>query len=583
MQNLIIVYVNNMIHHATEILYYIKEKEYQIVYEMSLSFLEEVKGYFDKAVKMQFNESIELLEPTYNELKSKLSNLNVDNGDLETVEKKCMREFIKRLSGIAICLLENYEWKLHNYYNENMDALLESDNENNKKLYRYLNKNEKNVSGRCELNICTTGDLSLSVYTEDYGKVRICSSGNPWQEALMYMGVLKTAGKNKIKNIMLLGFGLGYHVQCLVKEYPDSNITILENDLEQLRIAFTYRDFRELIANKKVNIIYCENPKKYSVWFKKLERIYLDTGDDGTVFGTWKPSIKTIQNHQLRKIIENYQVVFESMERMGDLLDANFEQNNKLKDDYIDDIKSEIYNKNVIIIAGGPSLDDNIHYLKKLTENEKITGIRKKITIIAVGKISRKLLSEGITPDYIIITDAKSATRWQLKGIEKSGIPLIYISTAAANVVAEYKSKRYIVYQEGVEKAERRAQKRDVCLYQSGGSVTTLALDIAIRQGAKRVICVGTDMGYKGSNTHTLGVGRQIVNEKSLRETEAVGGGKIKTGKTLDIYRCWIEKRIENEKNTEFINSSAGAKINGMKEIVLEEIIAQIEKEKEDG
>lgn len=112
--------------------------------------------------------------------------------------------------------------------------------------------------------------------------------------------------------------------------------------------------------------------------------------------------------------------------------------------------------------------------------------------------------------------------------------------------------------------------------------MTTLALDITIRLGAKRVICIGTDMGYKGERTHAAGVGRNIANKNVLRKVEAVGGGQIYTSKTLDIYRRWIERRIENEKYTEFINSSDGARIKGMKEVSFSKIIEKMKGEAED-
>lgn len=254
-----------------------------------------------------------------------------------------------------------------------------------------------------------------------------------------------------------------------------------------------------------------------------------------------------------------------------------------LRDEYIDNIQNQIKTRNVVLVAGGPSLDENISFLKQIANDEQYHKIKDNITIICVGKVSRKLLENKIRPDYIIITDAKPTTKWQLAGIEDSGIPLIYISTAAANVVADYRSKRYIVFQSGMPQAENIAAANKLKLYNSGGSVATLAIDIAIRLRAKRIICIGTDMGYKGENTHAYGVGRKISNKEILKEVDSTGGGKILTGKTLNIYRKWIENRIKDEYNTEFINSSTGARINGMNEISFREIVEQIGDEIKDG
>lgn len=577
----LIAYVNNMIHDVTEVLYYIREEKYQFVCDLSLYFMEKIETYLKKAREIQFKESIDLLMPSYEKLKIILHSYRHDKECLKSIEKIYSREFIKKLSDIEMCLLEEENWNMQEYYNENMDVLFKSDNIYNKKLYNSVMNNKHDISDVYEVGITKTGDITLSVNTNEYGKVKICSSGNPWQEAMLY--TRSVIIQNDIENIFILGFGMGYHVQCLAKKYPKSNIIVLENDLSQIKISLKYRDLRELFLNEKVKLIYCEKPADYVIWLKEIENIYENEDESGFLFKTWKPSIKTILDAQLREIIENYQLVFESMEKMSILLDENFRKNVLLEDEYIDEIIDQIRGQNVIVIAGGPSLDENISFIKQIVNDDRYHKIKDKITIICVGKISRKLLENGINPDYIIITDAKPGTRWQLSGIENSGIPLIYISTAAANVVADYCSKRYIVYQNGMPQAEEMAVANKLNLYSSGGSVTTLAIDIAIRLRAKRVICVGVDMGYNGEYTHAGGVGRKIVNKDILKEVDAVGGGKILTSKTLNIYRKWIENRIIDEHNIEFINCSTGAKINGMKEISLKEIIGQIDKETEDG
>ena len=71
-------------------------------------------------------------------------------------------------------------------------------------------------------------------------------------------------------------------------------------------------------------------------------------------------------------------------------------------------------------------------------------------------------MENKIKPDYIAVTDAKDSTRWQISGIEDCGIPLLYLSTAASNVVSSYTGKRYIAYQNGFEKAEKMAEIKKI-------------------------------------------------------------------------------------------------------------------------
>ena len=107
--------------------------------------------------------------------------------------------------------MEENGCQIQEYYEENMTSLCDSDNIYNKRLYEIINNEKKEISDVYEVGITRTGDITLSVDTDEYGKVKICSSGNPWQEALLYVEFFNT--KDKIENIYVLGFGLGYHVQ----------------------------------------------------------------------------------------------------------------------------------------------------------------------------------------------------------------------------------------------------------------------------------------------------------------------------------------------------------------------------------
>ena len=212
----------------------------------------------------------------------------------------------------------------------------------------------------------------------------------------------------------------------------------------------------------------------------------------------------------------------------------------------------------MLLIAAGPSFDDEIENLKRLLENKEK---RTDICVVCVGKICRKLISQKIIPDYIVMIDANETTRWQISGVEDCGVPLIYLSTTAPNVVSEYKGKRYVAYQNGLEKSEEFAEKNKNTLFDTGGSVATFIIDLAIRFKAKRLICVGLDMGYTGDRTHASGTGVKITAKSRLKKIEAVGGGVAYAAKGLDIYRRWIERRIVTEKDTKFINASHGARI----------------------
>ena len=127
---------------------------------------------------------------------------------------------------------------------------------------------------------------------------------------------------------------------------------------------------------------------------------------------------------------------------------------------------------------------------------------------------------------------------------------------------------KYIVYQNGYEKSEKKAQKNNVNLYNTGGSVTTLAMDVALQLGCKRLICVGLDLALTNGLDHASDTPQaKSVNYDGgfYRNVPAVGGGNVVTTKGLDGFRKWIETRIASVKDVEIIDATeGGALIKGM-------------------
>lgn len=536
--------IREIIHFVTQAVYYYRKQNYAKAHMAAMAVINIGEQYFNDAKSIGFDESINLLLPIWKELLEA-----TENGDEIQLADIYENQFMPALFEIQSCFIDALDDAPVNYWDENLKLLKEKDTI----LYEKLNMAEESNKREYFLNIACTGDAVLSVNTNQYGNVMLSSAVNPWQEAMVYAdGMAEKTGNRCI----ILGLGMGYHAKYIATASYFKEIVILESDLEQLRICMMYTDIRSLLSDQHVKIILCDEVSDYTAWLKD---------GSGDIISVWYPSVKTIENDSLRELLENYCVNISSADNLENILLYNFERNQELGDEPVENIRDKFKGKDIVIAGAGPSLDANLDYLRKLSS-------KSDVNVVCVGKAARKLISENITPDYIVMIDGKEGTRWQISGIEDCGVPLVYLSTVAFNVVSEYDGKRYIAYQEGIEPSKEYAEKNNLTIYQSGGSVATFAIDMAIRMECSRVICVGLDMGYIGDNTHAEGVGRRISDKKSLRKVESSSGGEIYTSKTLDIYRRWIERRIENIENIEFINASGGAKIHGMQEKSLKEI-----------
>lgn len=550
----IISNINDVMRASSELIYYLKKKDWDKIDFLSLFLLDKLDNVKAEIEKKKI-ERLNINDTFSSDLFFKLKKLS--QGQEADIN---WRKFQKNIIELKDIIILSFDVALTFYANNNLEILKRKD----KKLYDYINDVGLRASDDRTYDVSWNRiyDISMSVELKDENKINICSSGNPWQEALLYA---ESVEKNTDKCIVF-GFGLGYHIQEIAAMYPDMELFVLENDIEQVRAAVYYRDIKDILENENVHLIYCRDIKAYAKWLKENTT---KNDVEKTDCKMWMPSIKTIEDVRLRELLEEYKVSFFSMNYFRDILNDNFDKNQLLKDESVDAIRKNIEGKDVLLIAAGPSFDDEIENLKRLLENKEK---RTDICVVCVGKICRKLISQKIIPDYIVMIDANETTRWQISGVEDCGVPLIYLSTTAPNVVSEYKGKRYVAYQNGLEKSEEFAEKNKNTLFDTGGSVATFIIDLAIRFKAKRLICVGLDMGYTGDRTHASGTGVKITAKSRLKKIEAVGGGVAYAAKGLDIYRRWIERRIVTEKDTKFINASHGARIAGMVEKDLSDI-----------
>lgn len=544
-------YLNIMINNANSSLYYFRRQNFSMAYRYSSQITIYGEKYIDEAAKIGFSDSIELLLPVLQML------LDItESGDMIHLADAYERQLLPVLYDIQNCILENMTEAPDEYWDENMSYLKEKDIT----LYNALVDASEDTTRNYIFAWASSGDPVLKVETES-GLVQLHSEVSPYNEALEYC--IYNADEN-VENCLIIGAGMAYHVEKMAELYPYKHITVLENDLEQLRILFMYRDITKLLKNDNVNIVYSPNEE---IYMKKLSGL---GSDDECII--WYPSIKTIRDTSLREMLENYFINLSSIRNHGNLLERNFKKNILSGFEEISSLKEKLSGMTMILAAGGPSLDDDMDTLKEISLNKE--KYKEKIFIVSVGKVAKKLIDNGVIPDYIVMTDPKEGTIWQIKGIEKCGVPLITLSTTASNVIESYKGKHYMAFQEGFDKAEEYAKKKGYSLFNTGGSVATFAIDMGIRMHCERVICVGMDMAYTKNRTHASGIGHEINDTGSLRQVKGVDGSMVYTGKTLDMYRKWIEERICKEKDMVFINASKGARIEGMKEMSLYDAIS---------
>ncbi len=408
-----------------------------------------------------------------------------------------------------------------------------------------------------DVEYTSSGILTLALY-DNNKRYYLHSNGQVLHEA----GIIAREWFNDDKEVYVVyGLGFGYHIQELLELDDSIQVKVFESDLNIIMLACGYGCMDKLLSNERFKLIY--DPK-----LVEFGNTIAELNTDGQ-FCIHYPSIRNIKDKKVKEHLEDLFISYSSIKNQLHSLHSNFRINTKLNDTYVDSIKYNFVGKDLYIVAAGPSLDNNFMQLKSVGDK----GI-----ILATGTVYKKLLNNGIRPNYIIIIDANESVYRQTENVMDTDIPLLYLSTVYHKVPKNHKGTRYMICQEGYEKAENFAKSKGYDQYKTGGSVSTLALELGIQFDCKRIICLGLDLAYTNQKDHASDTAYVNSTENDdLRQVEDIYGNLVGTSRNLDIYRKWIERRIKEVEgiDIEFIDATeGGAKIKGMKCIELKEILS---------
>ncbi|CAN7201320.1 motility associated factor glycosyltransferase family protein [Rossellomorea sp. LjRoot5] len=351
---------------------------------------------------------------------------------------------------------------------------------------------------------------------------------------------------------VVLGIGVGHHIRVMLKELPHIKKIII----------FDFNDhFTDWILKSGLvdDLISDERVEYRSIKEQRdLEYFALTINKDMIIY---QPALKIFSRIflKIRNKLENYiiqeRTIIDQNEDFQKNFDLNLKQNDKGIGEYV-----KPQQDSMILVSAGPSLTKQLDYLQDASKSNKHC-------IGAVGTAYKPLVKKGIIPDFVMISDPSDLIQEQFEGCNTLQTSLFYLSTANHGAVSSFKGQRYIVWQEGYNRAEDQAILRNEPLIQTGGSVATCLLDLMIFLGARRIALIGQDLAYTNNKSHAnfTHASREISDLAFLRKVpNFYQDGFVHTPKNLSIYLEWFEVYIGNKEDIEFWNcTEGGAYIQG--------------------
>lgn len=398
------------------------------------------------------------------------------------------------------------------------------------------------------------GPLTMKVSGAE-GSFYFHSNVNPWKEATRWV---QTYSEDRAEEYAVLGLGLGYHVISLWKRTQGAiPVHVYEPDASILTLAERYQDFSV-----------CQGRNLYIHYDPELTMLMKKLSANTATLAIHHPSLRNIPKSAQKDALERFFVIDSSRRKQAKYLYANFTSNCKAGARPVDELQEDFKGKDVFLIAAGPSLDKNVALLKERSDNS---------IVLATGTVFRKLMGMGIAPDYVIVTDANERIIWQVYVHRNEQIPLLVLSSAYHQLCTEYKGPKYMIFQRDFPPAEEYAKKHGCMLFETGGSVSTTALDVCIRLQAARIIFLGLDLAFTDNLAHASGTSNRVVaDQENLQPVKAYNGSVVYTDHKFNMYAQWIEERLQQEdaKQIPVINATEGGRyIAGMEYRTLQDVL----------
>lgn len=456
------------------------------------------------------------------------------------------------------------------YLEQNLKALEEKDIKLYEAVCHYekINRHVKSV----ETIEAKDGNLILQVNCQD--KLwTLNSTYHPLAEGERFAEQYKTVKEKSV--LLLFGFGNGILPRAICKKLGNGvSFIFYEPSPEIFFHVMEHYDISDLLSMNNLAVFVEDfNTDEFKVCIESQ----IDYMNYMLFIMDSLPKYKTLFPQAYETVYEAYRYRIEYVKAdayttklLGHLTVENNIQNLKyLPDSNCCEDFLGVFPKEMpaIIVGAGPSLEKNIHVLKKA---------KNRALIVAVDSAIPYLMKYDIMPDILVALDPrKSLDLFADKRLKD--IPFAVHTDLSYKVLDKVKTNRVIFATTTNPYYSKLYELAGKKLYQlpSGGSVATLAYGLCITWGFQRVILIGQDLAMTGNQVH-VGEEKFTVDtfQRELIPVDGIDGETVYTTKDFYYYLEWFHMAVEYYKDVEVIDATeGGAKIKGTLIMTLEEAL----------
>ncbi len=322
--------------------------------------------------------------------------------------------------------------------------------------------------------------------------------------------------KAPIGVLIIVGLGLGLHVQALIEQYDIKNILIIEPSKELFSASLYTMDWTTMInqcQEKTINLYISLDKSPYET-FSSLKNIFHQNGQHllaNTFVFTHLVTETIIQTMQVLQNSFSECFVEQGFLEDEQISIAHTSLNIQNKVPILSTKKPPSSRPPIFIIGNGPSLDGLI---KAIERN------RNNVILFSCGSAIASLYHANLTPDFHIEMERTAET----SELIKESVPLTYsqnirlfgLNTLPPSIFDLFK-EGYIAGKDNDSGFELLNQSYGEPINQlrwSNPTCTNSALSLAIALGFSDIYLFGIDLGFRNVNKHHAAISDYYVDDK---------------------------------------------------------------------
>lgn len=308
-----------------------------------------------------------------------------------------------------------------------------------------------------------------------------------WATAKILFYNNKVAPKNssemeKIYKFIFLETGLGLHIPMIIKKYKISSVFIYERNLELFRLSLFVTNYAELSKNTKIFFSIMDTFENLQYTFTS----FLNDSFNHNLYIKFLPFSKEHQGilHDLQSItLSQNHIMYPYQAYMARSFNAidKVSQEKCFFDISHTYHETPLSSKPILVLASGPSLQNNTEWIKKNQD---------KFLIIGVLSACRHLFHHDIKPDIIVHIDPQEVSLHLIEDIDIAKFKnsaIIFGSSVHEKVIEKFKDIPITFIEEAT------SFKVDHGFY-TLPSIGEYATMLPIILGAKEVYLLGIDL-----------------------------------------------------------------------------------------